>query len=63
MSGMNLGITMLAIVMIVFGAPCAWCALAIVFGIGGGLVGDKIGLLLTFGNYYSELTYTFLIAY
>jgi len=35
---------------------------AIVFGIGGGLVGDEIGLLLTFGDYYSELTYTFLIA-
>jgi len=35
---------------------------AIVFGVGGGLVGDEIGLLLTFGDYYSELTYTFLIA-
>jgi hypothetical protein len=35
---------------------------AIIFGIGGGLIGDEIGLLLTFGNYYSELTYTFLIA-
>ena len=35
---------------------------AIIFGIGGGLVGDEIGLLLTFGDYYSELTYTFLIA-
>jgi hypothetical protein len=35
---------------------------AIIFGVGGGLVGDEIGLLLTFGDYYSELTYTFLIA-
>jgi hypothetical protein len=35
---------------------------AIVFGVGGGLVGDEIGLLLTFGDYYSELTYTFVIA-
>ena len=35
---------------------------AIIFGVGGGLVGDEVGLLLTFGNYYSELTYTFLIA-
>jgi hypothetical protein len=35
---------------------------AIIFGVGGGLVGDEIGLLLTFGNYYSELTYTFVIA-
>jgi hypothetical protein len=30
--------------------------------VGGGLVGDEIGLLLTFGDYYSELTYTFVIA-
>jgi len=35
---------------------------AIIFGVGGGLVGDEVGLLLTFGNYYSELTYTFIIA-
>jgi uncharacterized membrane protein len=35
---------------------------AIIFGVGGGLVGDEIGLLLTFGDYYSELTYTFVIA-
>jgi hypothetical protein len=30
---------------------------AIVFGIGGGLVGDEAGLLLTLGNYGSDLTY------
>lgn len=30
---------------------------AVVFGFGLGLVGDETGLLLTFGNYYSELTY------
>lgn len=35
---------------------------AIIFGAGGGLVGDEIGLLITFGNYYSELTYTFVIS-
>jgi len=35
---------------------------AIIFGIGGGLVGDEIGLLITFGDYYSELTYTFVIS-
>lgn len=35
---------------------------AIIFGVGGGLVGDEIGLLLTFGDYYSELSYTFVIA-
>ncbi len=32
---------------------------ALVFGLGGGLIGDEIGLLLTFGNYYSQLTYIF----
>jgi len=35
---------------------------AIIFGTGGGLVGDEIGLLVTLGNYYSELTYTFVIS-
>lgn len=35
---------------------------AIIFGVGGGLVGDEIGLLLTLGDYYSEVTYTFVIA-
>jgi len=35
---------------------------AIVFGVGGGLVGDEIGLLMTFGDYYSGLTYTFVIS-
>jgi len=35
---------------------------AIIFGIGGGLVGDEIGLLLTFGDYYSGITYTFVIS-
>src|ERR1700691_4237778 len=28
---------------------------ATVFGLGGGLIGDEVGLLLTFGNYHSEL--------
>ncbi len=35
---------------------------AIIFGVGGGLVGDEIGLLVTFGDYYSGITYTFVIA-
>jgi len=35
---------------------------AIIFGVGGGLIGDEIGLLITFGDYYSELTYTFVIS-
>ena len=36
---------------------------ALVFGLGGGLIGDEIGLLLTFGNYQSELTYVFGIGF
>src|SRR5271169_6467255 len=35
--------------------------LAIVFGLGGGLVADEIGLLLTFGNYHSPLTYPIVV--
>jgi hypothetical protein len=34
---------------------------AIVFGLGAGLIGDEIGLLLTFGNYNSSLTFFFFI--
>jgi hypothetical protein len=34
---------------------------AIIYGVGGGLIADEVGLLLTFGNYYSELTWTFMI--
>jgi hypothetical protein len=30
--------------------------LALVFGLGVGLIGDEVGLLLTFGDYRSELT-------
>ena len=35
---------------------------ALVYGLGAGFVGDEVGLLLTFGNYQSELTYLFFIA-
>jgi len=35
---------------------------AVIFGVGGGLVGDEVGLLITLGDYYSELTYTFVIS-
>jgi len=35
---------------------------AMIFGTGGGLVGDQFGLLVTLGDYYSELTYTFVIS-
>jgi len=34
---------------------------AVLFGLGGGLVGDEIGLLLTFGNYDSVLTLYFFV--
>jgi hypothetical protein len=34
---------------------------AVVFGLGGGLVGDEVGLLLTFGNYDSILTLYFFV--
>jgi tellurite resistance protein TehA-like permease len=34
---------------------------AIIYGVGGGLIADEVGLLLTFGNYYSGLTWTFMI--
>jgi uncharacterized membrane protein len=34
---------------------------AILYGAGGGLIVDEVGLLLTFGNYWTGLTYTFVI--
>ncbi len=34
---------------------------AIIYGVGGGLIVDEVGLLLTFGNYWSGLTWTLLI--
>ena len=36
---------------------------AVLFGAGGGIVGDEVGLLLTFGDYWTEITYTFLIVF
>ncbi len=35
---------------------------AVLFGLGLGFVGDEVGLLLTFGNYTSPLTYDFFVA-
>src|SRR3989449_5245144 len=35
---------------------------AVLYGLGAGFVGDEVGLLLTFNNYGSELTYLFFIA-
>jgi hypothetical protein len=34
---------------------------AILYGVGGGLIVDEVGLLLTFGNYWTELTFSVLI--
>jgi hypothetical protein len=36
---------------------------AILFGAGGGLIGDEVGLLLTLENYWAEITYTFIIVF
>jgi hypothetical protein len=36
---------------------------AILFGAGGGLVGDEVGLLLTFGDYWSGITFTVVVTF
>ncbi len=36
---------------------------AVLFGMGGGLIGDEIGLLLTLENYWTELTYTLVVVF
>ena len=36
--------------------------LAIIFGLGAGLIGDEVGLLLTFGDYTGNLTEIFFVA-
>lgn len=36
---------------------------AVIYGAGGGLIADEVGLLLTFGNYWTNLTYTAVIAF
>src|SRR5437762_12453828 len=36
--------------------------LAIIFGLGAGLIGDEVGLLLTFGDYTSNFTKIFLVS-
>ena len=38
-------------------------AAAISFGAGGGLIGDEVGLLLTFGDYWTGITYTLVIVF
>ena len=34
---------------------------AVLFGLGLGFIGDEVGLLLTFGNYFSPLTFDFFV--
>jgi uncharacterized membrane protein len=34
---------------------------AILYGVGGGLIVDEVGLLLTFGDYWTELTWAILV--
>jgi uncharacterized integral membrane protein len=36
---------------------------AVIFGAGGGLIGDEAGLLLTFENYWTGLTYTIITGF
>jgi hypothetical protein len=36
---------------------------AVTYGVGGGLIADELGLLLTLGNYYSELTWAFMLLF
>jgi hypothetical protein len=36
---------------------------SILYGVGGGLIVDEVGLLLTFGNYWTGLTYAFLVVF
>jgi hypothetical protein len=36
---------------------------AILFGAGGGLIGDEVGLLLTFEYYWTNITYTLVITF
>ena len=36
---------------------------AILYGVGGGLIADEVGLLLTFGDYWNGLTWTFVIGF
>lgn len=36
---------------------------AIIFGAGGGLIGDEVGLLLTFGDYATSVTYTLVVVF
>jgi hypothetical protein len=36
---------------------------AVIYGAGGGLIADEAGLLLTFGNYWTGITYTIVVIF
>ena len=36
---------------------------AVLYGAGGGLIMDEAGLLVTFGNYWTEITYTIVVIF
>jgi hypothetical protein len=46
---------------IVYALPAYKRMYTVVFGLGAGLIGDEVGLLLTFGDYNSSLTYFFFV--
>jgi hypothetical protein len=46
---------------IVYALPHFRRIYAVVFGLGVGLIGDEVGLLLTFGDYNSSLTFFFFV--
>jgi hypothetical protein len=46
---------------IAYGVPAYKRIYAVVFGLGAGLIGDEVGLLLTFGDYNSSLTFFFFV--
>jgi len=46
---------------IAFNRPRLVRTYAIIFGLGAGLIGDEVGLLLTFGDYQSSLTTDFFV--
>jgi hypothetical protein len=46
---------------IVYGLPAYKRIYAVAFGVGAGLIGDEVGLLLTFRDYNSSLTFFFVV--
>src|SRR5438552_15161190 len=54
-------ITLVGWLGIAFNRPRLVRTYAIIFGLGSGLIGDEVGLLLTFGDYQSSLTTDFFV--